>query len=271
MVESNGPLARDAGFREEMPRIETVATGALPASPAAEFVAAGGPIAMTTFDYAASGLDVHENIIGIHRASWQRIARPGSHWTAAERVEIARQSRASRAARGEPPWARTGLPDAGDTLPDAAVEAARTIGADAHKIDRAWAEKMIASLGDARYVELGAVVATMTAIDAFAEAVGRGHEPLPDAVREGEPDGARLLEATDAGAYVPMMEPWQGPNVARALSLVPDANALFMSNVMCMYGGPGGSFYDLAWSGPLSRPQAELLAARVSALNECFY
>jgi AhpD family alkylhydroperoxidase len=27
----------------------------------------------------------------------------------------------------------------------------------------------------------------------------------------------------------------------------------------------------MVWDGPLSRPQAELLAARVSSINECFY
>ncbi len=57
------------------------------------------------------------------------------------------------------------------------------------------------------------------------------------------------------------------------ISLVPQANALFMGLVMPMYGGvPGRDFYRLEWSGgPLDRPQVELLAARVSAVNECFY
>ena len=41
--------------------------------------------------------------------------------------------------------------------------------------------------------------------------------------------------------------------------------------VMAMYGGPN-KFFELVWEGgALSRPQVELLAARVSAVNECFY
>ena len=48
-------------------------------------------------------------------------------------------------------------------------------------------------------------------------------------------------------------------------------NALFMSNVQEMYASNGGGFSDMVWNGPLSRPQAELLAARVSSVNECFY
>jgi len=224
---------------------------------------------MTSFNYAEEGFPVREVIAQVHRQSWQRIAQPGSTWTGAERVEIARQARAARAARSEPPWLRKGLPEAVG-LSDAAVEAARTIAADAYKIDRAWAMAMIEALGDAAYIELGSVVVSLTAIDAYAEALGRPHEPLPDAL-PGGPDGERLNEVTDIGAYVAMAEPFEGPNVARALSLVPEANALFLSNVMAMYGGPGGDFFDLVWDGPLSRPQAELLASRVSAVNECFY
>ena len=67
------------------------------------------------------------------------------------------------------------------------------------------------------------------------------------------------------------VDPWEGPNVSRALSLVPAANELFMQNVSSMYVGRGGGFNDMVWDGPMSRPQAELLAARVSSINECFY
>ena len=80
-----------------------------------------------------------------------------------------------------------------------------------------------------------------------------------------------LEEVGEAGAYVRMRVPFKGPNVGRALSLVPAANELFFGNVMAMYTSGGGGFYDIEWDGPLDRPQAELLAARVSAVNECFY
>ena len=46
------------------------------------------------------------------------------------------------------------------------MDAARTIAADAHKIDAKWAERKIEALGDAAYVELGSVVVTVSAIDA---------------------------------------------------------------------------------------------------------
>ncbi len=227
-------------------------------------------MAAPSFDYQRDGFAVGDAVVQTHRMSWDAIAAPGSQWSGEERVEIARQARATRARRADPAWLREGLPDAEGRLSDTGVEVTRTIAADAHRIDAAWAAKQIAALGEAAYVELGSVVVAVTAIDAFQEALGRPHEPLPTPA-PGAPTGEVLEDAREAGAYVRMQDPFQGPNVARALSLVPVANRLFFANVMAMYGGPGGGFYDMTWTGPFSRPQAELLAARVSAVNECFY
>ena len=225
---------------------------------------------MAAFPYAELGFPVRDSVREAHRAAWRAIASAGSWWTGARRVAIAEQARAALAQRAEPPWLRK-LPQAGAGLSDAAVEAARKIAADAPEIDRAWAKRAIAALGDAAYVELACVVVCISAIDTFADALGVPYEPLPEP-QPGEPDGARNEAVADVGAYVPLQEPWQGPNVGRALSLVPGANATFFGLVMPMYSGaPGQNFLELVWKGPLSRPQTELLAARVSAVNECFY
>ena len=72
------------------------------------------------------------------------------------------------------------------------------------------------------------------------------------------------------GAFVPLLDPFAGPNVSRALSLRPDDNMMFHALVGSMYAL--SDFQDLVWEDrPLSRPQVELVAARVSAINECFY
>ena len=223
---------------------------------------------MTTFTYADAPAPVPPGMVQSHRAVWERMAKPGSWWSGEQRVAIAAQARAARAARNDPPWLRK-LPDPGDVLPAAAVKAARIIGADAHQIDAEWAKGVIDELGDAAYIELASVIVCLTAVDAFAEAVGTPHEPLPSPL-PGEPDRVRPDGLADAGAYVPMTDPWVGPNVARALSLSPEGNQTFMGVVMTMYGA-GGNFFELVWDGPLTRPQCELMAARVSALNECFY
>ena len=228
-----------------------------------------------SFDYECDGYAVRGSIVRAHRSTWQRIAAPGSQLTGEARVEIAHQGREARKLRNQPPWMRDSLPDAGGRLSDEAVDAARMIAVNAQNIDAEWAADKIESLGEAAYVELGSIVATMAAIDAFNEALGRPHEPLPDPI-PGEPTGDILETPSDIGAFVRMVDPaddpFKGPNVGRALSLVPAANQMFMTNVMNMYSSPNGTFWDMEWpGGPIDRPQAELLAARVSAVNECFY
>jgi hypothetical protein len=224
---------------------------------------------MSDFVYA-QGCDVRPEVALAHRVAWDAIACAGSWWTGEERVAMAGQARAARLQRNEPPWARV-LPDADGVLPEAAVLAVRKISADARQIDRAWASSTIAAVGDAPYVELAAVAASVCIIDTFAEALGVELEPLPSPV-DGMPDRQRPTTVAEAGAYVPLETPWSGPNVGRALSLVPGQNEMFRGILNSMYAGaPGQGFMNFVWEGPLSRPQTELIAARVSALNECFY
>ncbi len=223
---------------------------------------------MTAFAYDALP-EIPDAVREAQRGAWLGIAGPGSWWSGAQRVEIARQAREARRRRADPPWLRQDLPDAGDLLPEDAVRAARTIAADAHQIDRAWAHARVAALGDAAYVELAGIAASVCAIDTYADALGVALEPLPEPVA-GDPDGFRNDAVKDVGAHVPLQDPWPGPNVSRAFSLVPDSAQTFFGLVAAMYAGPE-TFFALEWDGPLSRPQIELLAARVSAVNECFY
>lgn len=85
------------------------------------------------------------------------------------------------------------------------------------------------------------------------------------------------------GAWVPMLPParpagenadlWplpRAPFVIRAMSLVPEAvrDLRLLSDVHYL---PMMQLTDFSKGGELSRPQIELVAGRVSALNECFY
>ncbi len=219
------------------------------------------------FEYASFPHPVREDLVAAHGTAWSRLAEPGCWWTGEQRVAIAREVRAARAARSDPPWLRKA--PTGRDLPRAAIDAARRVAADAHPLDRDACRALIDALGDAPYVELVGVVVCVTAIDAFAEALGVELEPLPEPVA-GEPSRERPENVGDAGAYVPMATPWPGPNVGRALSLVPPAAQTFFSLVGPMYSGR--EFANLVWANrPLSRPQVELIAARVSAVSECFY
>jgi len=222
---------------------------------------------MNTLSFVYDNVDVREDIADAHRQTWDALAQAGAFWSDVDRIEIANQARAARTQRKELAFNRT-YP--ATQLTAQALDATRKIAADAGKIDRAWASQHVASLGAGAYAELVSIVAAVSAIDAFCEALGRTHEPLPSP-NGGSCHAAQAEGASDIGGYLPMVDPWEGPNVSRALSLVPSANQLFMNNVRSMYGGNGGGFNDMMWDGPLSRPQAELLAARVSSINECFY
>lgn len=222
---------------------------------------------MGRFRYADTPFAVPDDIAGSHDEAWRLLAEPGTWWTAAERLAIAARARDRFALRGTPPWLRPDPPDDG-ALPPAVGPFVDTLALDARAVDRAWATEAIAAVGDGPYVELVAVVATVAMVDIFAEAVGAERQPLPDP-EPGRPTGTRPDGLGDIGAYVPVLDPFPAANVARALSLVPEANRLFRAVSVPAYSAPG--FADLTWDTPLSRPQVELVASRVAAMNECFY
>lgn len=221
------------------------------------------------FGYDASPHPVRSDIAAAHAAFWERLAAAGAWWTGEQRVAIAREARGAWALRAEPPWLRQRPEPTGDVLPAAAVEAIRSIALDAHRIDRTLARAMIDALGEAAYVELVAVTVQTVAIDAFALAIGVEPEPLPQPA-PGEPSNEHLEGLGDIGAHVACALDYRGPNVGRAMSSASDDNATFFGLVGSMYAV--SDFMELVWKDrPLSRPQIELVAARVSAVNECFY
>ncbi len=227
---------------------------------------------MTSFDEPSFPVAVRKDIVTALRRSWADIGKAGTWWNGPERVAIAAAARAERLQRSKPPWSRDRSDALPAKLPERALDAARTIAADPNRLDREWAESVIAEIGDAHYVEIASVVATTVAADAFCEALGRRREPFPRP-ESGEPSRERPEGMGDIGAWVPtQVENWYRANVSRALSLVPEGVRTFFRMVVAMYSGTTTDFGEMVWDHrPLSRPQVELVAARVSALNECFY
>jgi hypothetical protein len=120
----------------------------------------------------------------------------------------------------------------------------------------------------------------------FCRAIGVPSHPLPEP-ESGAPTRLRPAGAKSGPAWVQMVAPedmtdaeaclenaYPTPNptyVRRALSLVPrEAGGLF-DMVDAQYI-PGAVMPDLAAQPrAITRPQMELIAGRVSALNGCFY
>ncbi len=221
----------------------------------------------TDFPYDDTPVVVADDIAASHAEAWHQLARCGTWWTGAERLAIAARARHRFAQRDTPPWLRP-APASDGTLSPEVEDVVDRVTLDAGSIDRAWAAEAVAAIGDGHYVELIAVVATVVMVDVFAEAVGSAPTPLP-AAQGGRPSQERPEGLGDIGAHVPALDPFPAANVARALSLVPAANTLFRTVSVPAYSAPG--FADLDWQTPLSRPQVELVASRVAAMNECFY
>jgi len=134
-----------------------------------------------------------------------------------------------------------------------------------------------------RYVELVSVTSVMAGLDYFARALGVAPLPLPTPLA-GEPSRHRPAGAKDGGAWVPIIDPADAsgpeadlygggdfvPNIVRAMSLVPDEVRVLRRSTDAHYV-PVAQIPDPTYHRALARPQMELVAARVSALNQCFY
>jgi hypothetical protein len=244
-----------------------------------------------TLHYEATSLPVRSDLVAAHRRAWRRLASPGAWWSGSERIAIAQQVRsaaqcalcAERAAALSPN-AIAGAHEPAPPLAAEAVDAAHRITRDPGRLSRAWRDRSRASgLDDGPYVELIGVVVTVVSIDAFCRAIGVALHPLPVPVA-GEPTRHRPRQARDDGAWVPMIpafgatgaeaDLWRRGmtgNVIRALSLVPDEVRTLKDLSAAHYLRDDQVANPRARMEHLSRPQTELLAARVSALRECFY
>ncbi len=193
------------------------------------------------------------------REVWRSIASPGNSWSGEERVAIAAVARSA--------WEGAAIPET--SLPAPAVAASEVLGGRpgtvrAPLVD-GWYQDGLAM--DA-YVELVGVVSRVTAVDTFHRAIGLALEALPDPVpgaprRDDPPAGARR----GGRSFAPTVGPTTIPSV---LSYVPEENEGWMSLADAMYltfremESPD-TFKDL------HRTQIELVAARTSLLNECFF
>ncbi|MEM9466800.1 MAG: hypothetical protein AAGA90_15610 [Actinomycetota bacterium] len=208
---------------------------------------------------------IRESLASVH----DQLRHAGTWWDAEQLGAIARRARDGFVQRGTPPWMRE-LPAEVEGLSDAALVVIDKIATDPGSVDRAWASVQIEALGDGPYVELVGIAAVAVIVHMYAECAGEAVVPLGEPASDaGEPSRERPHGLGDIGAHVPMIDPFDFANVARALSLVPTANLAFYTLVRPMYSEAG--FEHLVWETPLSRPQVELVASRVAALNECFY
>ena len=204
------------------------------------------------------------------------LAAPGDWLTGAQRRAATLEARDARSneldearRRAISPNAVEGQHGATAELPAEAVEVVHRIASDPGRLSRAWADEMIAVLGEETYTELVGIAACTAVLDMFAWAMHGGDAEISAAV-EGEPSRVRPDGVGDVGAWVSQSTAPGNANVSRSLSLVPVTNSAWVALVQAMYSR-GAEFANLTWDRALSRPQVELVAARTTAELECFY
>ncbi len=204
------------------------------------------------------------------------VADAGDWTTGAERVAIWRHVRDARTndldqrrLASVSPFAVTDKHDADGPLSATDVDVVHRVASDPGRLTRAWADEAMSEIGEERYTELVGVTAIVKTLDGFDEVLGLPTRALP-APRSSAPTRERPDGVGDVGAWVSQSTGPTRANVSRTFSLVPTTNDLWRNLVDSHYSR-GAEFANMSWHRALTRPQTELVAARTTAGNECFY
>jgi hypothetical protein len=244
------------------------------------------------FSYSESPYEIREDLGQAYRDYWARLAEPGSWWTGAERIAIAQESRnamtcefCTQRKQAVSPYSFAGEHDHEGTLDPLAVDAIHRIITDQTRITNSYVQDNLANgLSQEKYVELAGITVVTLSIDEFNRALGLPLEPLPEPIA-GEPTRYRPAHAIEGTGFVPMIpadgnvgpeaDLWPegaNANVLRAFSSVPDAVRDWMAVGAAQYLSMAGMQIFAGDTGrSIDRMQIELVAARVSSHNECFY
>ena len=214
-----------------------------------------------------------------HAQTWRSIGQAGEFFTGAQRVAFVRSARdaltcqlCEERKQALSPAAVSGEHDHSGDLPPVVVDMIHRIRTDPGRLTKSWFDDVTRSVSQQEYAEIVSVVTSSVIIDTMHNAVGLGLPQLPPH-EGGKPGGQYNSAAVEAGAWLPILDADttmadtglpQVPNIVRALGLVPSAMELFFNTFRPHY-----ALKDIDLS--ISQGQAEFVAARVSAINECFY
>ena len=230
--------------------------------------------------YQDQSLPIRESIALSHPEGISAFAKAGTWFTGAQRLAMLSEARQAhrcslcdRRKAALSPYSEKGEHDSHGDLSDNIVEVVHRLKTDSGRVTQSWFKSIIETgLSAEEYIEIVGLVATSIIIDGFATALGSELLQPGDSVA-GEPDRTTNEDVFDGGAWVPMLNLAQemtetglpsGPNIFRAMGLVPSAIQHFFGVMRAHY-----ALADLDFA--ISRSQTELIAARVSSLNQCFY
>lgn len=229
-------------------------------------------------DEAGTVLTIREDLADAHRLAWDHLASPGSWWSGAQRIELA-ETILTALFEPEPlvPWVKPSSVERVSSSAKAPAAAhdfvyrlARHAGTITEDIHREVADEV----GELPFIELCAITSTVAAVAHFHRNIGMPTPPLPEP-KPGDPTGQQPDEIVEADLnWVPVAAPAdETAAVRQAYSAVPGEYENTWRMAAAQYI-PVDEMVHADWSrgpGSLTRPQIELVAARVAQLRECFY
>jgi hypothetical protein len=236
--------------------------------------------------YSDSAYPVRSDLEAIHAKQINALGGPGTWGSGPQRLAIVQEARAARCEAGVQESATPPQVEESD-LPEAARRVARQLAVRPQDFDRAtYQQALDDGLTDASYTEIVGLVSRITDFDVLARGLGIDMVPLP-AAEAGSPSRVRPKEAVQENAWVPTIpngaaggdlgkelygEGHPQPYIIRSLSLVPSELRQHFELEEVQYL-PLERFFDFGYAHHenFSRSQVEVIAGRVSAINECFY
>ena len=245
---------------------------------------------MGTLSFNAAPVPVRDDIAAVLPRVWARIGEPGSWLTAEQRVAIAAETRnaagcdlCQRRKGALSPYAIEGDHDHRGELPEIWIDVIHRIVSDPGRLTEQWFRQVTdGGIAVSEYVELVGVLVCVVGIDTFCRGIAMQPPAMP-AAKAGAPAPDTPEQLNRELAWVPTLDPdFDGPlqtefypgsaaHIRRALTYVPAAARNFwdMANTLYMNGSQMRDFKTEYRA--ISHAQIELVAGRVSAINQCVY
>ena len=232
--------------------------------------------------YPHTSLPIRPAIAASHHAALERFVSSGTWFWGHERHAMLKEARYASLCRlcaesrmALSPFITKGDHDSVTDLPEQVIEVIHRLVTDSGRLTEAWFQSVVdGGLSAEAYIEIVGLVASVIVLDSYARGLGEDLLSIDAPRREDSPPLRKTNpDVVDKGAWVPILaaEETPGatllpsvPNILRAMGLVPSAIQQFFDIMRAHYG-----LANL--ESALSRPQIELVAARMSSYNDCFY
>ena len=237
--------------------------------------------------YSDSRHPVRAAIAAAHEQTLNSFTSPGRWFSAEQRAQIIVEARRARVEAGV-------QEDDGESqeyvaLPDAVRNLARRVAVKTADLTADFFEDSLdEGLTDCEYVETVGLVARSLSTDVFCRGIGVATRPLPP-LQHGEPSRARPASAKHEKAWADTVpggaaggedavyiygsdQAEAAPFIYRSLSLVPEeAKGLIALGAAQYLEIDEFMNLDFSYDPEITRAEVEVVAGRVSAINQCFY